>query len=212
MEINPKSIVLSTQVSPSTLISSLVNRYSSYIKLWNVLAYCFRLIHNAKASREFRITGNLTSTEIDRSTHHIIRDVQRESFFEDIHQLKAHGRVKPSSKLSPLNVFLDDLKLIRVGGRLRPVSIQFSAKHPVLLPHTHPLTELIIFYEHKRNLHPGAQATLSFVRQSFWQLNGRNAVRNVLSKCIPCFRSNPQIMNNLMGDLPASRVNISHLM
>jgi hypothetical protein len=53
-----------------------------------------------------------------------------------------------------------------------------------VLPKNHKLTQLIIHSEHLKQLHAGPQASLASVRQNYWPLSGRDAVRQVLFKCI----------------------------
>jgi hypothetical protein len=68
------------------------------------------------------------------------------------------------------------------------------------------LTQLIIHSEHLKQLHAGPQATLASVRQNYWPLSGRDAVRQVLFKCIKCFRARPTVQQPIMGNLPSKRV------
>nr|XP_023028346.1 uncharacterized protein LOC111516414 [Leptinotarsa decemlineata] len=52
----------------------------------------------------------------------------------------------------------------------------------------------------------GAQAILYAIRQRFWIINGRSTIRNILRKCLVCFRAKPYSLNCQMGDLPKDRV------
>ncbi|XP_070172476.1 uncharacterized protein [Polyergus mexicanus] len=44
------------------------------------------------------------------------------------------------------------------------------------------------------------------MRNNYWPISGRGAIRRVLRSCIACFRSKPITANQLMGNLPAVRV------
>lgn len=99
--------------------------------------------------------------------------------------------------------------MIRVGGRLKNSALSFDARHQIVLPRNHILTKRIIEFKHYRNLHPGLQSTISAVRQQFWPLSVRSVARNILSKCIACFRAKPTFSEALMGSLSASRVTVS---
>jgi len=92
--------------------------------------------------------------------------------------------------------------------KFKPPSWQYNAKHPILIPGRHAFTKLIIIHEHKRLLHSGAQMTLSSIRQSFWPCAGRNVVRDVINKCVTCFRNAPKPSSTLIGNLPESRVSV----
>lgn len=98
---------------------------------------------------------------------------------------------------------------MRVGDRLTNTPIPYAQKHPIILASNHPLTRLIILCEHYKHLYADPQALLAAIRTQFWILYARSAVRNVLRKCIICFRSKPPILHQRMGDLPATRVTMS---
>ncbi|XP_011858760.1 PREDICTED: uncharacterized protein LOC105556288 [Vollenhovia emeryi] len=68
------------------------------------------------------------------------------------------------------------------------------------------LTSLIIREAHMKNLHIGAQALLAMIRLRFWPVSGKNAIRKVLHKCLVCTRARAISVEQLMGNLPASRV------
>ncbi|XP_059616179.1 uncharacterized protein LOC132261396 [Phlebotomus argentipes] len=48
--------------------------------------------------------------------------------------------------------------------------------------------------------------TLNQLRTQFWVVKGVNYVKTVVHKCVRCARCAPKSANQLMGDLPASRV------
>ncbi|KAF8790644.1 Sorting nexin-11 like protein [Argiope bruennichi] len=63
---------------------------------------------------------------------------------------------QPMPKKSPLSAhcpFIDKDWLLRVGGRLQNASLQYNAKHPIILPNQHKLSILIVQYYHILNLH-----------------------------------------------------------
>lgn len=74
--------------------------------------------------------------------------------------------VSPLLKLSPL--ILEGV--ICVGGRLYRASLGLSAKHPMILPSEHHITDLIIKDCHKREGHMGTGRVLASIRQRFWIL------------------------------------------
>lgn len=56
-------------------------------------------------------------------------------------------------------------------------------------------------------LHRGTQLTLSHLRRRYWIVNGRNAVRYIIGRCVTCRKNNPIPSTQLMGNLPSSRIN-----
>ncbi|GFU55641.1 integrase catalytic domain-containing protein [Trichonephila clavipes] len=176
-----KSSTVLTNVSTSSqgsYLLEIIAKYSSFSRLIRVIAWCKRFIKNCRSSR---VTGVLTSKE------------------------KKHP-LPNSSKLLPLGIFLDTDGIIKVGGRLKNSSLSPIQKHPILLPKSHHLTNLVIQHFHHINLHSGPQLTLCCIRQTFWIPSGRGVVGRLLSKCQTCFRFKAKSGEQLMGNLPANRL------
>ena len=76
--------------------------------------------------------------------------------------------------------------VLRVGGRLKHSKLIYNQLYPILLPRSHRLTELIIRDQHLKSFHAGTQATLSTIKSTYWIIDGKNWVKNVIRKCITC--------------------------
>ena len=118
----------------------------------------------------------------------------------------ANANMSPGHILAPLCPFLDQHGDLRVGGRLRKTHLPLKSKHRLVLPKNHPVTDLIIADEHVTNGHVGPEHVLSNLRQRFWIVNGRIAVKSVLRKCFYCKVKRARQMYPYMADLPKSRV------
>ena len=107
-----------------------------------------------------------------------------------------------------LKPFLDEINLIRIGGRLRNAEIPFEAKHQILIPKGY-VAELIATMYHTSSAHTGVNQTLSEVRQKYWLLNGRVTTKKIIRSCVVCQRYNakPEIPN--MADLPKNRMDLN---
>ncbi|XP_060846095.1 uncharacterized protein LOC132925744 [Rhopalosiphum padi] len=185
---------------------SLINHYSSINKLIHVTAYCLRFRYNA-LHRNSRLTGMLSVEEIKYTRIVIIRCVQKRSFPREIKDLIKLKNVSASSKLFRLCPFIDHDGLIKVGGRLKnAASIDIYQRHPIVLPADDHFTRLLFKHEHERCMHGGPQATLSTIRLQYWPLNGRNIARSTVHKCVKCFKYKPIVVQPIMGQLPADRV------
>ncbi|GFU21834.1 uncharacterized protein TNCV_3283181 [Trichonephila clavipes] len=90
--------------------------------------------------------------------------------------------------------------------KIKNSSLSPIQKHPILLPKSHHLTNLVIQHFHHINLHSGPQLTLCCIRQKFWIPSGREVVGRLLSKCQTCFRFKAKSGEQLMGNLPANRL------
>lgn len=198
---NIKSVVLA---SATMFNGDIIKRFSSLTKLKRVIAYCFRFRNLSKPSD--RNNNTLTIQELEQALTAIIKICQANTFTQELNDLVKNAKVGPKSRLSTLHPFLDHEGIIRVGGRLHHAPIEYTQKHPIVLPKGHHLTNLIIRDAHYKNLHADPQAVLAIVRNNFWPLAGRSEVRRVLKGCIVCFRTKPKSVSQLMGNLPTIRV------
>jgi len=99
--------------------------------------------------------------------------------------------------------------LLRVGGRLQYSDLPEGTKHPIILPHGHPVVEKIIQSVHNELLHAGPESTLSVLRQEIWLTKGRREVKRVLERCLVCQRQRVGACSQKMAPLPSERVSLS---
>lgn len=183
-------------------------RYSSFTKLLRITAYILRFYENCKASsRENpRTVGPLSVNEMDIARNHLIIRAQQEYFKKDYDDLLKNGQLHKKSKLLNLNAFLDKNKILRVGGRIEFSNYSYDKRHPIILSNKHRLTYLILHREHNRLGHCGAQQLLASVREHYWPIQGRNLSKKIIRECLICFRNKPKVVEQLMGNLPKSRI------
>nr|XP_033323536.1 uncharacterized protein LOC117218910 [Megalopta genalis] len=180
-------------------------RISSFSKLQRVVAYCLRFkeLELNKGNHK----GSLSVIELRIALERIIKRTQAQTFHSEFEQLKAKGPLDKRNKLINLNPFLDDKGIIRVGGRLRNADIKYAQRYPIILPKSHPVTTLIIQFEHQQTLLSGIQGALNAVRQRYWPVDGKNMTRHIIRKCLRCFKAKPTgPPDYLMGNLPRDRL------
>lgn len=165
-------------------------KYSSYSRLIRIVAYCKRFTKNCRMASEQRTSGPLTCKELCNATFIIVKAVQEECFNTEIRQLKKSEPLNAFSRLLCLNPFIDEDGIVRVGGRLRKANLEFSAKHQILAKHH--VTDLILRYEHVKQLHAGVAGTLAALRDRYWPLSAKSTVCRIIRKCLICFRCNPR--------------------
>jgi len=187
---------------------NLFDRYSSLIKLKRVVAWCMRFKTNCMLSKtkSSKTHGPLACEELQRSMNILIKLHQIEAFPSELHHLQQGKAINPQSKILSLSPIIDQDGLLRVGGRLRNASLPYSQKHPILLSSTSALTDLIIRDQHLNNFHIGPQLLLTTLREIYWIIHARSAIRRILNKCVLCFRMRPRSAVQQMADLPAVRV------
>ncbi|GFT01982.1 integrase catalytic domain-containing protein [Trichonephila clavipes] len=171
-----------------------------------------KLIHKVFKNSKSTVkeTGFLKQREYAKAEKSPLKLVQVKYFTTEIAAIKRKMSVPSTSKLRFLNPFIDKSEgLIRVGGRLAHSNLNFNQKHPIILPNGNKLVKLIFQYYHKRDFHVGPQALLNTVRLKYWPIGGRNVARKVVHECVECFRNNPVVVTQIMGDLPPERVTSS---
>ena len=105
-------------------------------------------------------------------------------------QMQESVRKSPRFKelTQQLGLYDDEMKLLHCKGRLQNATIPVDARHPIILPQDHYLTELIIQDCHQRVLHNGVKETLTELRTRFWVVRARQIIRKIVSKCVKCKR------------------------
>ncbi|XP_018374065.1 PREDICTED: uncharacterized protein LOC108768206 [Trachymyrmex cornetzi] len=191
-------------VTKSPAIIKFTN-HSKLGKLTRIMAYCIRYINIVIHKRSYR--SPLTAEEIQQATIVLVRLAQRESFTEEKRTLSAGKALSRRSKLHNLNAFLHEDNTLRVGGRLGRSDFNFDKRQPMILSSKHHLTKLVFESEHERLLHAGPQALLAQVKEQYWPISGRNLARQVVQRCIRCFRNKPKTITPQMADLHRDRVN-----
>ncbi|GFX30628.1 integrase catalytic domain-containing protein [Trichonephila clavipes] len=97
----------------------------------------------------------------------------------------------------------------RVGGRLRHANLVYGHKRLILLPKRRILTYLIVKHYHEIILHAGTQLVQSCIQEQYWIICARDVIRHLIRKCIKCWKVKASITNQMMSDLPASRISPS---
>ncbi|XP_064463439.1 uncharacterized protein LOC135374405 [Ornithodoros turicata] len=182
-----------------------INRYSSFLRMVRVTAWVKRFKNNAKRASQSQ-TGPLTAKEIDDAEKHWIKAVQREVFGEEINKLRASQPLDGKSAIRDFSPYLDDYNVLRVGGRLQFSESRESTKHPLFLPADHHFTSLLIEKEHLRLLHGGICDTLGQLRERFWIIRGRQAVKKIIKRCLACRKQACKPASAPVAPLPADRV------
>ena len=171
-------------------------RFSSFNRLVNTMAYVQRVFIKHKPA-----TKTLSVEEREGAQASIFRILQREQFAEEMKSLKAENEIPKNNKILQFSSFIDQPGLIRAQGRIGKSQLNFETKHPVLLHWKHHVVELFLQNEHKNNHHEGTEHVRNIVRQKFWILGKRNALRSIKNKCIRCRKGRAQTKAPVMADL-----------
>ena len=164
-------------------------------------------VKEARKGRLKRKGGHclLTSDVLRRAEKVLVKHVQRQTFGDELIDLRAKKAVKRSSRLAALDPIIDS-GILRVGGRLGRSDMSYEAKHPMILPKASTVSRLIVKDAHKRNGHLGKNATLASIRERFWILGASELVKSVTSKCTVCRKYQGSLMKQKLADLPKERL------
>ncbi|XP_055527359.1 uncharacterized protein LOC129719980 [Wyeomyia smithii] len=204
------TIVACNALPEISFIENYISKFTTYSDMICRTAYWLRLRKLLRKPRDERKDYTfLSTTELLAAENSLIRLVQAESFAKEIKALKANESVPTNSRLRWYSPRLSEDGLIRLGGRLEKSNEAEGTKHPILLPARHAFTRKLLQHYHERLLHAGPQLMLGAVRLHYWPLGGRQVARQIVHRCVKCFRSNPTKVQQYMGELPSSRVTVA---
>ncbi|XP_071490097.1 uncharacterized protein [Diadema antillarum] len=201
-EVKKEVLVFATSVRGN--MQDLFSRYSSWNKLKRAMACLLRykkwLLAKAKGEGNGDMKSSLSAEELIEAERDIIKIMQKGVFGDYL-----DGKELKSSAVKKLNPIVVD-GIVRIGGRLGNAPLDYDEKHPVILPHDHHVTRLLISHHHHLVGHSGAGMTWSSLRTRYWVIRGGVAVRKVVGKCFKCKRRNAPRMEQMMAELPLHRV------
>ncbi|XP_062713281.1 uncharacterized protein LOC134290226 [Aedes albopictus] len=205
-----RKTALATTSPLPTFVEEYVGRFSNYQNMLRITAYWRRYFSNLRLPKTKRIVlSPLSTAEIRGAELALIRLVQKDSFPVELKAVRAKQAISSHSRLRWFHPIIDKDNILRIGGRLDRSVQPFDSRHQILLPGSHPFTELLVRSQHERLLHAAAQLLTNTLRLRFWILGGRNVSRRIVHKCVTCFRAKPKAIQQFMAELPSQRVTAS---
>ena len=213
----PKSAKSSIQVAVAVVnpednpdpVDVLINHYSSWLRLKRAVAWWLRLkkylLRKSKSQAVQDESKFLTVTELQGAEEAIIGFVQQQSFPAEMEALKSQKKIKSTSTILNLDPMLRN-SLLCVRGRLQNANIPDAAKHQVILPKVHHVTDLILDFVHRKCNHRSQNQMIATVRQKYWIVRASQRIKTLVKKCIVCRRRRSKEITQKMADLPANRV------
>ena len=184
--------------------------FSNLETLLRVTAYILRFIQRCKNNtcNESSVINQilLTAEEINLAERYWIQSIQLEEFSMEISYLQARQATKPI-RVDQFGLYLDESQILRCRGRINNSSLCLGAKNPILLPYNHHYVNLLIIHVHRKLKHSGIGDTLASIREQYWVLKGRQAVKRIIRKCVTCKRMDGVAYPVVRPpDLPTTRV------
>ena len=106
-----------------------------------------------------------------------------------------------TGNISSLNPFIDQDRILRVGGRLKKASIPYEQKHPAILPKNSKLGKIYFSTMHRKLFHVGPQGLLNALRLKLWLIGGKNLARKKVHSSVICFKAKAVLCSQIMGKL-----------
>ena len=184
------------------------SKFSSLNRLLRVTAYVHKFVQRLKPKvNGISASKELTASEIRQAEFCWIQSVQGSSFNKEINYLVKKEATSPHTYVNQFGLYLDDKGLLRCKGRVGNAILSSTNKHPYLLPPNHPFSNLLILHIHSKIKHSGIRDTLATLREVYWILRGREAIKKTIRRCVLCrkleglaYKSQPT------PDLPRIRV------
>lgn len=194
-------------------LNKLLGHYSSWYRLKRAVAWMLMIKDHLRSKVTLRknlhthekavdvnqLQWALDVTKIADAEKSILRFIQASSFPNE-----TNGKIGKDSSLRKLNPMTDDHGLLRVGGRLHESSLNFDAKHPIVLPNCF-VAELILRDIHQTVGHLGRGAILAQARQKYWIMSASVLARRMVKNCVVCRKYQARAMEQKMADLPVDR-------
>ena len=179
-------------------------RFSQHKRLVRAVAYVFRF---AALCRKEPCESGLTAKDVAVAESWLIRDAQLHSFGQEIDSIRAGKSLSKSSSLAGFNAYVDDLGIVRLGGRIENAkNVSFDVKNPIILHAKGRYALLLMKRAHEEAAHGGVELTLSVLRGKYWLIAGRAGVKRLIHDCVQCKIRRSRPVRALMGQLPASRL------
>ena len=177
--------------------------YGSFEKLVRVTAWSIHFIRRfmLKKTTEQRLEEeDFTLAEL-----HLLKQAQRQHYMPELSVLQEKKPIPRKSCLLPLTPFIDEQGLLRVGGRVGNSKLVYDAKHPIIMHPENEVSKLIMLKAHLEHKHAGVNYVLAQIKQQYWIIHGREALKKVRSKCERCNRDYAKPMVQIMAELPKER-------
>lgn len=139
----------------------------------------------------------------------IIKNVQFETYADEIKRISEKQNLPKNSPLAKLNPVIGSDNLLRVGGRINRAGLGVKDTNPIILPGSHYITTLLVRHHHEKISHRGWHFTEGAVRESgLWIVGGKGCISRVISKCVTCKKLRGKFEEQLMSDLPVDRFQV----
>ncbi|KAG5667045.1 hypothetical protein PVAND_015046 [Polypedilum vanderplanki] len=181
-------------------IAQLVERMRSFTIIMNAVMAMYRFIFRDDH-------GRYKWYEYVFAEMQLIKWVQNRVYANEIERLKKGELVSKRSCLFVLNPFLDDLGVMRKGGRVsNDDTLTYQEKYPIILPPNQRLVKLMVRKAHLEVAHAPLALLLRHVRSRFWIIKAKKVAKIVIGECVKCTILAKSAVQTSIGQLPVDRL------
>nr|XP_039272687.1 uncharacterized protein LOC120346953 [Styela clava] len=196
-----------------TVLDQVTTKYSNWFKMKKIVAWVLRYKRALLSKVREDVSCNLGSgnnkflsvDEVNLAELEIIKNEQFKYYSKEINVLAKGEQLPKSSPLCKLQPIMKE-GLLRVGGRIGASSLQYDAKHPIIIPNKSSIANLIIEHTHQVTGHSGREYVIAELHQKFWIIKANAMTRKILNNCISCRKRQRAPESQLMADLPEDRL------
>ena len=208
------ALAITSDEIPKKKIDQLVdiNRFNDLTSLLRVTALVIkfaRMFKNRAGNKgsTAKEETRLSAADLKEAEHLWTKRVQASSFPKEIEFLQRKDRKSTAPiYVNQFGLFLEE-GVVKCKGRLNNASLPANTRNPILLPSKHKFVQLLIKQSHDYVKHSGIRDTLTTLRERFWVLRGREAVKQIIRKCVICRKYEGTPYSALpTTDLPNNRV------
>ena len=171
---------------PNNALFRLFTRYSNFHDLLRTVVWLLRyrryLRNKCLKKIDLPPLGSLTALEFEQARLKLVKVVQQKSFPQAFAKLKDQDKFedpvnflqesdlrsnKELKELQALNPYLAD-GILRAGGRLKNAILSNNQKYLIILPKSHPVTDLVVMMHHEEQGHIGTSQVLASLNEEYW--------------------------------------------
>lgn len=197
-----KNVQVLSICKTDTPIDKLLAYYSDWMKLKRAVSWLLAIKGCLLKKRQR--SKHLNAADLDEAETAIIKYIQNKHFGDEMRQIEASS-LPQSHKLHELQPIIND-GLMCLGTRLKNSLLPTRFIFPAILPKEDHVVTLLIRDAHEQNGHAGREFVMAELRQHYWLLGGRRAIRKNLRGCVGCKQRDSKPCEQRMADLPADRV------
>ena len=195
-----------------SVLSHLESRFSKWKFFIKVMGWVCKYISLIRAPQQ-EVLPTLSVLDIQTAETCLLRMIQRRAFKDELaFYSRTNGTLpknlrKGKGHIWRLDPFVDEQGLLRVGGRVKKSTFDYSDKHPIILPKDSVAVQRILEYHHMLVQHGGRPATINSIRShGFWVVAVNARVKTLIFSCVKCRRLRGRLGEQKMADLPAERI------